>query len=69
MMRELFDAEEQAVLAMMLAGIHRGRIAGALGVSSSGLNLLLREMLRELGRDDDQDDRHVSGLDVPRSCR
>lgn len=48
MMREPFDAEEQAVLAMMLAGIPRGRIASTLGVSSSGLNLLLWEMLRKL---------------------
>ena len=48
MMRELFDAEEQAVLAMMLAGIPRGRIASTLGVSSSGLNLRLWEMLRKL---------------------
>ena len=48
MMRELFDGEEQAVLAMMLAGIPRGGIASTLGVSSSGLNLLLWEMLRKL---------------------
>jgi DNA-binding NarL/FixJ family response regulator len=48
-MREVFDGEEQAVLAMMLAGIPRGRIASTLRVSSAGLNLRQWEMLRKLG--------------------
>ena len=48
MMRELFDAEEQAVLAMMLAGIPRGRIASTLGVSSTGLDVRLWQMLNKL---------------------
>jgi hypothetical protein len=54
---------------MMLAGIPRGRIAGTLGVSSSGLNLRYGRCSASLGRDDDQDGRHVSALDVPRACR
>lgn len=43
--REVFDGEEQAVL----AGIPRGRIASMLGVSSAGLDLRLWQMLNELG--------------------
>jgi DNA-binding NarL/FixJ family response regulator len=41
LMRQVFDGEEQAVLAMMLAGISRGRISSRLGVSSAGLDLRL----------------------------
>ena len=48
-MREVFDGEEQAVLAMMLAGIPRDRITSTLGVSSAGLDLRLWQMLDKLG--------------------
>ena len=68
MMRHVSDGEEQAVLAMMLAGIPRGRIASTLGVSSSGRTSYGRCSAR-LGQHDDRDDRHVSARDVPRACR
>ncbi len=48
-LREVFDGEEQAVLAMMLAGIPRGRITRTLGLSSAGLDLRLWQMLNKLG--------------------
>lgn len=47
-MREVFDGEEQAVLAMMLAGIPRDRITSTLGLSSAGLDLRLWQMLNKL---------------------
>jgi DNA-binding NarL/FixJ family response regulator len=48
LMRQVFDGEEQAVLAMMIAGIPRGRIASTLGVSSTGLDVGLWQMLNKL---------------------
>ncbi len=47
-MHQVFDGEEQAVLAMMIAGIPRGRIASTLGVSSAGLDQRLGQMLNTL---------------------